>query len=619
MSGAIQLTEVDFEQIKENLIDYLKSTRKFTDYDFAGSNLQVILNLISYQAQLNAYSTNMVANESFLASATLRNNVVSNSQMIGYTPTSARSSCLMMDFNIQLDELSYPQGFPKYVQVLGGAAFNASTSINSFIFNIIDTQTAAVNKFGKVFFKDIKTYEGVMLYKNFTVDNSDFNQKFIIENPQVDSTTIRVEVQEDPNEDVYYLYSAADNLVSLTEESKVYWLEETNDAYYQLVFGDGFFGKELRDGAKIKVSYLVTNAEVANGIQNVRNIAFVGGVFDSYGTRISEPVNLDKVEPSFGGSKIEDVSSIKFRAPKFYASQNRCVISDDYETIIRRIYPGVDDIYVYGGEQLPIAEYGRVYVVVKPTTGEKLSNISKTYIKNSLEPFRVASLDIILTDPTVVYVETVSTVFYNEKATNKDPAGITATVIDTLNKYSEGSTVSKFGGTVRYSRVVGAVDDSDQSITRNLTYLRMRRNVPIVENTFASYEICYENSFKLDCNNPVIYTTGFQMERGGIVSPITYYFEDDSSGKIRLFHFNEFNEKIIDDKEFGTVDYEKGEILIGYQSPIKLISTTETNSIIEVRALPRSQDVEAKLSIYLDFDVAKSEINTVVDTKIDRS
>ncbi len=213
MSGAIQLTEVDFEQIKENLIDYLKSTRKFTDYDFAGSNLQVILNLISYQAQLNAYSTNMVANESFLASASLRNNVVSNAQMIGYTPTSARSACLMLDFNIELQEESYPQGFPKYIQVLSGAAFNASTTDNSFIFNVIDTQTAAVSKFGKVSFKDIKTYEGVMLYKNFTVDNSDFNQKFVIENPKVDSTTIRVEVQEDPNEDVYYLYSAADNLV----------------------------------------------------------------------------------------------------------------------------------------------------------------------------------------------------------------------------------------------------------------------------------------------------------------------------------------------------------------------------------------------------------------------
>ena len=615
MAGAIQLTEVDFEQIKENLIDYLKSTRKFTDYDFAGSNLQVILNLISYQAQLNAYSTNMVANESFLASATLRNNVVSNAQMIGYTPTSAKSSCLMLDFSVELDESEYPQGFPKYIQVLPGAAFNASTTSNNFIFNVIDTHTAAVNKFGKVSFKEVESYEGVMLEKSFTVDDSDFNQTFVIQNPLVDSSTIRVEVQEDSNEDITYFYTQASNLVTLTEESRVYWLEETNDGYYQLVFGDGFFGKELKDGANIKITYLITNAELANGIQNIGNIVFVGGIYDSYGTRISNRVSVNTVETSFGGAKIEDESSIKFRAPKFYASQNRCVISDDYETIIRKIYPGVDDIYVYGGEQLPIAEYGRVYVVVKPTTGDKLSNISKTYIKNSLEPFRVASLDIILTDPQVVYVETVSTVFYDEKSTNKDPAGVTAAVIDTLTKYSEGSTVSKFGGTVRYSRVVGSIDDSDQSITRNSTYLRMRRNMPIVENTLASYEICYENSFKLDCNNSVIYTTGFNLELDGVVSPHTFYFEDDTGGNIVLFHFNEFNEKVVDNKEFGTVDYERGEIKLGYQKPIKFISTSENNSIIKIRALPREQDIEAKLSIYLDFDVAESDINSVVDTK----
>lgn len=616
MSGAIQLTEVDFDQIKQNLIDYLKSTKKFTDYDFAGSNLQVILNLISYQAQLNAYSTNMVANESFLASASLRNNVVSNAQMVGYTPTSAKSSCMILDFSLALEESQYPQGFPKYVQVLPGASFSASTDLNSFLFNVIDTHTAAVDKFGNVKFKEVHTYEGVLLKKHFTVDESDYNQKFIIENPNVDSTTIRVEVQEDPNEEVKYNYTQAENLVELTEESRVYWLEETDDAYYELVFGDGYFGKKLQNGAKITITYLITNAELGNGIQNVQNIAFVGGVYDSYGSRVSNRISLDDVEKSFGGAHIEDVPSIKFRAPKFYAAQNRCVITDDYETIIRRVYPGVDDIYVFGGEELPIAEYGRVYVVIKPTTGEKLSNISKSYIKKSLEPFRVASLDIILTDPTVVYVETVSTVYYNEKATNKDPAGITAAVIDTLNSYAKSSTVSKFGGTVRYSRVVGSIDDSDQAITRNTTYLRMRRNMPIVENTDASYEICFENPFELDCNNPVIFTTGFKLDFDGNISPHTYYFEDDTVGNIRLFHFNEFNEKVIDNKEFGTVDYDKGEILIGYQNPVKFVSTTENNSIVKIRALPRNQDIEAKLSIYLDFDVAESDINSVVDTKV---
>ena len=619
MSGAIQLTEVDFEQIKQNLIDYLKSTRKFTDYDFAGSNLQVILNLISYQAQLNAYSTNMVANESFLASASLRNNVVANAQMIGYVPTSARSSLLEINFSIQLEKSDYPQGFPRYVQVLAGAAFNASTTKNNFIYNVVDTHTAPVTKNGLCTFNGINTFEGVMLNKTFTVDDSDYNQTFVIQNPNVDTTTIRVEVQEDPNEEVKYAYTPAKNLVTLTEESKAYWIEETNDGYYSLVFGDGLFGKELQDGAKIYVTYLITNGELGNGIQNVGNIVFVGGLYDSFGSRVSNKVDLESVVTSYGGSKLEDAPSIKMRAPKFYSAQNRCVGSDDYESIIRQVYPAVDDIYVYGGEILPIPEYGRVYVVIKPTTGEKLSNITKKYIKNSLEPFRVASLDIVLTDPTVLYVETVSVVFYNEKATKKDPAGIVASTIDTLTKYATNTTVSKFGGTVRYSNVVSAIDDSDPSITRNNTYLRMRRDMPIVENTDASYEICFENSFRIDCKQPVMWSTGFNLELNGIVDTKTYYFDDDSNGKVRLFYFNEFNEKIITNKEFGTIDYEKGEVMIGYQKPIKFISTTESGSIVQIRAYPRGQDVEAKLSVYLDFDVSESEIDAVVDVKIAKS
>jgi hypothetical protein len=265
---------------------------------------------------------------------------------------------------------------------------------------------------------------------------------------------------------------------------------------------------------------------------------------------------------------------------------------------------------------LPIPEFGRVYVAVKPSTGERLSNISKKYIKESLEPFRVASLDIILEDPTVIYVETVSTVYFNEKATNKDSANIVAEVNKTLTKYSESSTVSKFGGAVRFSKVVGAIDESDQSITRNSTYLRMRRNMPIVENTDASYEVCFENPLKLDCNSPVVYSTSFKLDFTGTTDPREFYFEDDIVGGIRLFHFNEFNEKIIDNKEFGTIDYEKGEIKIGYQKPIKFVSTSESNSVVKIRAFPREQDIEAKLSIYLDFDVAESDIQAVVDTKI---
>jgi len=619
VAGAIELTEVDFDKIKENLVDYLKSTRQFTDFDFDGSNLQVILNLISYQAQLNAYATNMIANESFLASSSIRKNVVSNAQQIGYTPISKRAAKAYIDFEFQLEPDQFLSGYPTFLKIDPGMCFNTGTGTTSFTFNAIDSQVSAVDKTGLCRFVDIPVYEGIRLEETFTNEEDNYTQRFILENHNIDTSTIRVEVQEDPNEDVTYYYKEARNLVSLTEESRVYWIQEIQDEYYQLDFGDGFFGKKLQNGAKIKVTYLITNGELANGIQGENAFIFTGTVRDSYGANyVSRPL-ITKTSVTEGGAEIEDVPSIKFRAPKYYAAQNRCVVADDYEVIIRNIYPATDDIYVYGGELLPIPEFGRVYVVIKPSTGERLSNISKKYIKESLEPFRVASLDIILEDPTILYVESVSTVYFNEKATNKDAANIVAEVNKTLTKYSESSTVSKFGGAVRYSKVIGAIDESDQAITRNATYLRMRRNMPIVNNTSASYEVCFENPFKLDCNDPILYSSSFKLDFTGTIDPREFYFEDDSVGNIRLFHFNEFNKKVIDDKEFGTVDYEKGEVKIGYQKPVKFVSTTESNSVVKIRALPREQDIEAKLSIYLDFDVAESDIQAVVDTKIARS
>ena len=619
MAGAIELTEVDFDKIKQNLIDYLKSTRKFSDFDFEGSNLQVILNLISYQAQLNAYATNMIANESFLASSSIRNNVVANAHQVGYVPTSKRAAKAYIDFEFVLEPDQFLAGFPTFLQVEPGMTFNTGTGTTSFTFNTIDTHVSAVDKTGLCRFIQIPVYEGIRLQEKFTVEEDNYTQRFILRNQNIDTTTIRVEVQEDPNEEIDYFYKEADNLVSLTEESRVYWIKEIDDEYYQLDFGDGYFGKKLQNGARITVTYLITNGELANGIQGASSFIFTGTVRDSFGANYVSRPFITSTSVTEGGSEIEDVPSIKYNAPKSYAAQNRCVVADDYESIIRKAYPSVDDIYVYGGETLEIPEYGRVYVCIKPKQSEKLSNISKNYIKNSLEPFRVASLDIRLTDPEILYAEISSVVYFNEKATNKDSANIVAVVNETLTKYSESSTVSKFGGTVRYSRIVGAIDESDQSITRNLTSMRMRRNMTIVENTDASYEVCFENAFKLDCNNPVIYSTSFKLDLTGTTDPRDFYFEDDTQGNIRLFYFDEFNNKVITNKEFGTVDYEKGEVKIGYQKPVKFVSTTELNSAVKIRALPREMDIEAKHNMYLDFDVAESDIQAVVDAKIAKS
>ena len=616
MAGAIQLTEVDFEQIKLNLIDYLKSTKQFTDYDFSGSNLQVILNLIAYQAQLNAYSTNMIANESFLASATLRDNVVSNARSVGYTPTSAQSAHSFVSFNFSFTEDDFPSGYPSFIELQPGMTFSTGSGNRNFIFNLVEAQTAPISTGGVCTFRNVKVYEGTYLNARFTVDTSNYNQRFILENKNIDSSTIRVEVQENPNETYNTFYEQANNLVTVSGQSTVYWLNEVNEEYYELTFGDGYFGKKLRDGARIFVTYVVTSGELGNGINALNNLTYTGRMLTSTGEAVSKNATIQSATVTEGGAAIESVNSVKFRAPKSYGAQNRCVIANDYETIIKEIYPAASDVYVYGGEELSVPEYGRVFVAIKPNTGETLSNLTKNYISSSLNEYRVASLQIVIVDADILYLEVDTVVYYNDKTTIKDASGIASEVKKTLSSFFVSSSIDKFGGAARYSRIVGAIDDSDPAITRNTTVLKMRKDFKIVQNTPASYEICFEQALKRDTNAPVVASSGFKMIRAGVNDNITYYFEDDTLGNIILFYLDSANTKIIVQKNFGTVDYQKGEVMIGYTTPVTFVSTDITNSVIQVRAFPFVQDVIAKQSVYLDLDIENSKIDAVIDTNL---
>ena len=616
MAGAIQLTEVDFEQIKLNLIDYLKSTRQFTDYDFSGSNLQVILDLISYQAQLNAYSTNMIANESFLASASIRDNVVANARAVGYTPFSAKASSSETTFQFFFTSDDFPGGYPSFIELQPGMLFMTGSGVANFTFNVIDPQTAPIGANGVCTFTNVNCYEGTYLTAKFTVNKSDFNQRFVLENKNIDTSTIRVEIQENPNEQNTVFFEQANNLVTVSDKSAVYWVEEVNDTHYELTFGDGFFGRPLVDGSIINVTYLITEGGVANGINPLTSFTYTGRTLASTGQVISQSATIVSGSITTGGSSIESVDSVKFNAPKSYGAQNRAVISSDYETLIRQFYPAVDDIYVYGGEELDIPEYGRVFVVIKPSTGEALSNTAKDSIIRSLNEYRIASLQVVIQDPEILYLEVVSEVFYNDKTTLKDAAGIVSAVEETLGGYFVSSNIDKFGGSARFSRIVGAIDDADPSIIRNITSLRMRRDFTVVTSTPASYEICFEQAMKIDSTQSVVYSTGFQLIQDGVNDGRTYFFEDDSFGRIQTFYIDSTGEKIIGNPNFGTVDYDKGEVMLGYTTPVVFANTVEPNSIIKVRAIPFGQDVVAKKTVYLGLDLESSNIQAKIDTNI---
>ena len=335
---------------------------------------------------------------------------------------------------------------------------------------------------------------------------------------------------------------------------------------------------------------------------------------DSYGAAVTLKPTITGMQVSDGGAEQEGISSIKFRAPRTQAAQSRCVVAEDYENIIREIYPGVDDIHVYGGEELDIPQYGRVFIAIKPSSGESLSAFTKNYITKSLQDYRIASIDVTIVDPEVVYVEAVTSVYYDNKRTSKDSSAIVADVKATMNDYASSSTLSRFGGAVRYSRIVGAVDGSDSAITRNNTTLRMRRDLAASIGTGAAYEMCFDNAFKTDTGAPVCYSTGFRITVEGSTDDTVYYFEDDTKGNLQRFYLDAAGQKIVVDEKFGTIDYEKGEIKVGYQSPVTIVNTSVDNNTVEVRAFPASQDVIAKRSVSVVLDVSKSDIVAVVDT-----
>jgi len=652
LAGPIELTNADFIEIKTALIEYLESTAKFPGLNFEGSNIQVILDVLAYQQQLNAYVANMVANESSLESAVIRKNVVSQAKNIGYNPVSARCSKSVIDFKVELPLSVYPSGLPNTVTLEPGISFATNTKKNNFIFNVIDPQVAPVRNDGIVEFKDIEVYEGVYLNDNYLVDSSKYEQRFVIRNKNVDTTSLRVEVQENPNEDVRTYYTQADNLVELTEESRKYWIEETANGYYELIFGDGLFGYKPVDGAKIFVTYVISSGGLANGIQSYTNYNFVGKLIDSYGIRVVENITVESAATSFGGADIESIASIKYRGPRLHAAQNRCVIAEDYDVLIRKIFPPVQDIYVYGGETLEVPEFGRVYVAIKPTTGNSLSNSSKAYIKKSLEPYRVASLDINLIDPDLLFVEIDTAVYYDEKKSIKDNQAIRATVIDALNRYVESTAIPKFGGALRYSRIVSVVDDADVAITRNNTTLTMRKDVSIVPNTFATYQTSFKQEIDIDRDRSVVYSTGFFLELEGQLDERTFYFENDPNtirtqvvddderiiSDLYCFYFNEFGEKkrvsfyrnkfdelivkdvLSDDEDatpFGMMSF-RGEVEIGlrFDNGIKFVQTVETGNFIQIRAVPKNLDIFVEESVFLQMDVSMSTIAATPDTKI---
>ena len=602
-----KFSNLDFDQIRTQIKDYLRANSNFTDFDFEGSNFSVLIDTLAYNTYISAFNSNLVVNESFLDSATLRENVVSLARNIGYVPrskTAARASIL---FQVQTNS-STPT-----LTLQPGLVCTGVDDDTNFVFSISESITSVVNngiaQFGTSD-SPIDVLEGTFLTNQFIVDGS-LNQRFILDNGSIDSSSIVVYVKGSADPGLGKQYKLVDNIINVTSTSETYLIQEVQDERYELLFGDGIFGKKLENGAVITVQYVVTGGIEGNGPSI---FAYAGSLQDSLGNIVVPTVvpTVTTISAASNGGDIETLDSIKYFAPRLYSAQYRAVTARDYETIIASIYPNTESVSVVGGEELSPPEFGTVFITIKPKNGEFVSDFDKTTILQKLKSYSLTGINQKLVDLQVLYVEVDSFVYYNSSQV-ANVNDLQSKITSSLTTYSKSSDLNKFGGRFKYSKVLNVIDNIDNAITSNITRVKIRRNLNALINQFAQYELCFGNEFNVKPEGLNIKSTGFRIQGESETVFITDTPNADKlSGVISIVKKDEVsNTNIVVVKSAGTVDYVHGEVNL---TTINIVSTDRPNNVIEVQAFPESNDVIGLQDLYLEFNIPNSTINMVKDT-----
>ena len=608
-----KFTNLDYDQIKTSIKDYLRANSNFTDFDFDGSNFSVLIDTLAYNTYITAFNSNMVVNESFLDSATLRENVVSLASNIGYTPRSRSAALAQISFDITNlgNDISS-------VTLKPGIVCTGDINNESYTFSITESITTNVSN-NKASFKNINVYQGTFLSKQFTYDGS-LDQRFILNNPYIDSSKIVVYVKNTGENGFGLKYNLINDLIDVNLNSRIYFIREIQDEKYEIKFGDGIFGKKLGtesadDGNVITVHYMVTDGEDGNGaggkVGSTDIFRFAGSLQNQNQADITTFLagSITTNAPSQNGANIESLDSVKYYSPLTYSAQNRAVTPRDYEALIKRIYPNTDSVSVIGGEELDPPEFGTVSISIKPKNGSYVSDFSKSRILSQIKQYSVSGISQKIVDLKILYVEVDSSVYYNDSFVST-PDTLKTNVIKSLTDYSKSVNLNKFGGRFKYSKVLQVIDDTDTSITSNITKVKIRRDLQASLNQWAQYELCFGNKFHVDSKGYNIKSTGFTVDGESSTVYLTDIPDEDrKKGTLSIV-------KITDDiltvvtSSAGIVDYEKGEILL---STINVTSTAEPNNIIEIQAFPESNDVVGLKDLYLSFAVSESKINMMRD------
>ena len=597
-NGKLNVSELDFENIKTNLKAFLQSQTEFQDYNFEGSALSILVDLLSYNTHYLSYIANMSTNEVFLDSADVRNNIVSLAKMIGYTPSSVRAPRASIDILVN-------NASGTSITMNKGTVF--SSTVDGSSYQYVTNEDITINPQDGIYrFSDITLYEGTPVTFKYTYDSNDIDQRFVIPSARADTSTLKVSVQTSSTDSSSATYSLATGYSSVDGDSKVYFIEEVEDGKFRIYFGDGVTGKKLDDGNIIIMEYIVTNTNNSNGASAFTLSGNVGGFTD---------VTITTNSVSQGGSEAETNQSIKFNAPLQYGAQDRAVTTTDYETLTKSIYPNALSVSAWGGEDDETPRYGIVKIGIKAASGSTLTNQTKADIVNDLKKYNVASVTPVIVDPEITSILLSSTIKYDANGTTKSADTLKADVIETLTNFNT-DTLQKFDSIFRHSKLTGLIDDTDASILSNITTLKIRKSFAPLIGTSSKYEVYFRNALY----NP---HSGHNMASGGILSSTGFKIEgndnemflnDDGQGNVRMFFLASGVETYLNESQ-GTIDYTTGAIILNSLN-IASISNIRgvASTVIELTVTPNSNDVVPVRDQIVEIDISNSKVKVEADS-----
>jgi len=611
-----QVSSLDYADIKIALREYLRRNTDFTDYDFEASTLSSILDLLAYNTYYTAFNTTMAVNETFLTSASLRDNVVKKAKELGYTPKSKTSSNAYLTLKVDYSSLAAtnPNNVPKFLTLKKGNCFISSSPENrsdtyqfaiseDIVSPVIDNICYISNIIGT---DNLKVTEGVYITYKFTVDTTIPDQKFIIPTENIDTSTLVVKVRENVNSTKIIKYLPSENILNVSATDLVFFVQEVDDLRYELLFGDGVIGRKLQNGEIIEVSYLVSSGKNGN---NLQSFVFSGEIYDENLQRQLNNISVTLISKSEGGNDVESIQEIKNSAPKFYSSQNRAVTLDDYKIIIQKLYASIADIIVYGGENESPPEYGRVKIAIKPKYSDKLSTSTKKSIIEQLKQYTVASVTPVILDPSIIEVLLDSKIYYNPSLTNLSSEKVKNLCIQNLFEYKNTNILSKFGGSIKKSKLSTVIDSSEDSITSNNTNIHLRKKLLPALNTKAQYLLCYVNELDPKCNNETnIVSSSFKIAN---YPNYNVYFDNISDGTIRIYTIDSITAtKVILLDNIGNINFSNGEVNINL---LQITAGSNDNDEIFITVTPKNPDIYAVRETYLDLSLDNSNFQIFKD------